>query len=410
MRDLEADVGNYTERIVDLLWPGAEFPAKGRSPQGGLIALPSARRPRLLVPAVQPRAAASAVLRYNVRPDRRTRATNALLAAGLRTGLVQLAGRQRSWFPGGTAQPDGITAQLREIVSPGCEVAVYLGIPRANRKPVLLALEPDGALSAVAKLGVSTLSRRLVRNETAALHQLAAARLQQLAVPRVLFSGEWRGCELLVQTALPAPGKAPADAQKQRDLAAVEISGVGGLEVQRLASSPVLARLAERIMALPDGVERSLASGSLSRLREAVPDEQLLVGSWHGDWTPWNVAARQSGGVLAWDWERFVGCVPAGYDALHYRAQRGARSRGGPGAALANTRADVDALLGPFGVAFAARQPVLVLYLIELLVRYTEDGQARLPIGRRWIDALTECLRSLMTDLARPNLQQRNLS
>jgi hypothetical protein len=396
--DLKFDVGDYSNRVVSLLWPASGSVAARR--RHGLIVLPSAGNPRLLVPAAQRRAAASAVQRYHVRPEGRARISAALLAFGLRTGVVQRLAPGSSFLPGGTAEAGGITAYLREIVSPHCEVAVYVGLPRGNRKPVLLVLEPDGTLAAVAKLGVSPLSRRLIRNEAAALAQLATAAPAQMTVPQVLSFGDWGGCDLLVQSALPEIGNQPANAGELIERAAVEISTIGGVENHRLETSPVLDVLSQRIALLPEGAERALAEKTVAGLLESAPDVQFPVGSWHGDWTPWNVAVSRTDGVLAWDWERFTSGVPAGYDALHFSGQVGAALPGGPSEGLAVTRAALDSLLGPFGIAIEARKPVFTLYLLELLVRYTEDSQARMSIGRSWVDALTDGLGALMADLA----------
>ena len=409
MNDLRVDGENYTEQIVSLLWPDASSGGSSGG-AGGLLALPSVRKARLLVPAAHRKAAASAVRRYSVHDDAKARISAAVLAMGLRSGLLQPAIRRRSWLPGGSAQPGTITAHLRSLVSPDCEVAVYVGLPRGNRKPVLLVIEPDGALSAVAKLGVSPLSSKLIRNESAALQRLAAAPLQNVIAPRVLSAGDWAGGPLLVQSALPELGPEPADAVLRRERAAVEISQVGGIELQRLETSPFLDVLQARVAKLPEGQERGVADRTLACLRDAAADVEFPVGSWHGDWTPWNHAAAPSHGLLVWDWERFSSGVPAGFDALHFSGQVGAGLPGGPAAGLAVTRGELAALLGPFGVAAAAQEPVFALYLVELLVRYTEDAQARMTYGRRWVDALTGCLETLLAALAHRSPQQRKAS
>jgi hypothetical protein len=396
LNDLQVDVENYTEQIVSLLWPGAADAAAGTA---GMLALPSVRRARLLVPAGQRKVAANAVRRYNVHADLRTRLVTTALAGGLRSGLLQPLIRRRSWMPGGTSEPGTITAQLRTIVSPECEIAVYVGLPRGNRKPVLLVCEPDGTLAAVAKLGVSALSGRLIHNEAMALARLEASSLEHVTAPRALFSGDWGTAPLLVQSALPEFGPEPADTAKRRELAAVEISRLSGVQMQRLAASPVLELLEQRTAALPDSHERDLAGRSLAQLRDTVGHVELPVGSWHGDWTPWNHSPAAGKGMLVWDWERFSVAVPVGYDALHFSGQVGAGLPGGPAEGLAVTRAELPALLDPFGVKADARTPIFILYLLELLVRYTEDDQARMTYGRRWVEALTGCLETVMADL-----------
>ena len=82
-------------------------------------------------------------------------------------------------------------------------MSVHVGAPRANRKPVLQLLSPDGTTLGFAKLGVNRLTRRLVRAETSALVTLRYLRLSTVDTPRVLHTGRWRGHQVLVQEALP---------------------------------------------------------------------------------------------------------------------------------------------------------------------------------------------------------------
>ena len=398
------DAKDYAEQIVSLLWPGSGV-SDGGSKTAGLLAFPSIRNARLLVPAANRKVAVTAARRYSVGTDVRSRLATAVLAQGLRSGAAQWAARRGCRLAGATSGPDTITARLREIVSPRCEVAVYVGLPRANRKPVLLVVEPDGVLSAVAKLSVSPLSHRLIANEAAALVRCAAAPSAHVTAARVLFEGEWAGAALLVQSALPEPAAEPSDAARRRELAAVEISRIGGIEQHRLGSSAFVEALEARIALLPDG-DRALVSRAVARLREALPDVVFPVGSWHGDWTPWNAAASRSGGMLVWDWERFSPGVPAGFDALHYIAQARARTAGDPAAGLEAARAHLDTALSPFDVSADARLAVFALYLMEILVRYTEDGQARMAGGRRWVQALTAAVEGLLTDIVSQSPQR----
>jgi hypothetical protein len=393
--DLSTDAADYASQVAGLLWPDAEPGSLGSEP---LLALPAAHRPRLLVPARNRAVAAGAVRRYNVSMGLRERAVTSMLAVGLRSGVLQLLSGRRLRMPNGRTDSGGITAMLRDIVSPHCEVAVYVGIPRRNRKPVLLIFEPDGTLSAVGKLAVSPLASVLVRNESAALREVGAAGLPSVTVPQVLFAGEWSGHELLVQSALPELGRPPKDAERQRDEGAVEISAAGGLRHVRLKVSGVLEQLAERSERLPKSAERALITRSLAALRDKAGTVEIPVGSWHGDWTPWNHAATKNG-LLVWDWERFATGVPAGYDALHCAGQEIAAKHHDPQAALTDVRARLDPLLGPFGVVPVAQPTVFALYLLEILVRYTEDSQVEVEAGRRWVQALASRLAGVTANL-----------
>ena len=98
----------------------------------------------------------------------------------------------------------------------------------------------------------------------------------------------------------------------------------------------------------------SETAGALLRVihdLEATADTtRLAFGSWHGDWTPWNMAFS-GGRVLVWDWERFENGVPVGFDAVHYQLQ-GAVTRNGAEAQAAAEVALFTApmTLGPLGV------------------------------------------------------------
>ena len=101
---------DYAQQIARLLWPAASTGKAGplRRP---LLSLPSAKNARLLVPsadnpggrecgpALQPAAGAPGPA-----------VDLAVLALGLRTGLLQRAIRSRAGWPGGGAEPEGITA------------------------------------------------------------------------------------------------------------------------------------------------------------------------------------------------------------------------------------------------------------------------------------------------------------
>jgi hypothetical protein len=100
----------------------------------------------------------------------------------------------------------------------------------------------------------------------------------------------------------------------------------------------------------------------------------LSFGAWHGDFTPWN-SASVGGQLLVWDWERFGGPVPVGYDALHHRMQSAAVQQALPLPQAALHCIDqADATLADYGVE--ATTLTAALYLVELGTRYLGDDQA----------------------------------
>jgi hypothetical protein len=156
----------------------------------------------------------------------------------------------------------------------------------------------------------------------------------------------------------------------------LQLLGTDGATVgfAKVATTPLTGRR-ERVAALPAGDTRDELTGALDALRGT--DVPLRIGSWHGDWTPWNTAVVADT-VLAWDWERFTDGVPVGFDALHYDLQPRALGHvDAAGAAAADSVRRAPALLAPVGVPAGSAAVVAVLYLVEILTRYVGDGQTR---------------------------------
>ena len=362
--------------VCAVLWPppATTSPGRGRTRAGerDLLVLPSAGRPRLLVPSER-RAGAAAVRRYGEPGSLAAWAGSRALALALRAGAAHagLGGRLRISAGPGT---DTIEAYLGGVLGREVLVSTHLGAARANRKPVLQLLTPDGVTAGFAKVSVSPLTRDLIRAERAALDYLAPARLRHLVIPRVLHHGQWRGREVLVLTALPVWRRRTPMRPARLAAAMAELAAVGGRARARLAASVFLARLAARLGETPGGPDRDALVTALGKL--AAADPELGFGAWHGDWTGWNMASTPDG-LLVWDWERFTRPVPLGFDALHHGLQTAVVRRGQPApAAAAACVSTAPAALAPFGVPPAEAELTAVLYLAELSARYLADRQA----------------------------------
>jgi hypothetical protein len=374
-----------------------------RKGEQDLLVLPSAGRPRLLVPSGR-RASAAAVRRYGEPGSFRARAGSRVLALALAAGgaSVGLGGRLRvSAGPGtGTGDPGAgtIEAYLRSVLGYEVLISTHLGAARANRKPVLQLLTPRGETAGFAKISVNPLTGDLIRAERAALDTLAAGDLRALTVPRVLHHGQWQGREVLVMTALPTWRRRRALRPGQLTAAMTELAGVGGRSRGPLAGSGYLDRLRARLADAPPGPDRAALGQALDALAAAGPE--LSFGAWHGDWTGWNMAST-AGGLLVWDWERFAPGVPVGFDPLHFRLQSDVvRRRRPPAEAAAACVRDAAACLAPFGVPAGEARLTAVLYLAELSARYLADRQAeagaRLGRPGTWlIPAIEEAVRTL---------------
>ncbi|GAA2391168.1 hypothetical protein [Dactylosporangium salmoneum] len=370
----------YVEEVLALLYPGS-----GDQPVEYLV-IPNARKPRLLVPADDRRVAAAAVRRYAEPQSRLARLKRDAVVTALRTGLSGLLLRDRLRLH---PAADTIDAYLARALGTGLRLSVHIGPARANRKPVLQLLDAAGNTLAFAKLGTSALTRTLVRAEADALAAVGSAGLSAVQVPSVLHAGQWGEHEVLVQSALPVwLPRAPLTAPRL-SAAMLEVARCCGTGRGTLGGSGYWARLRARLAAVADHAEGAALRTAADRVARVAGDVELQFGSWHGDWSPWNMASL-AGAVLVWDWERFTPGVPIGFDALHHALQLGIGRSPSAGQAVNELVAAAPDLLLPFGVVH--RQAVGVtalLYLIDLATRYVTDRQAeagaRLGVLGSWL-------------------------
>jgi hypothetical protein len=350
----------------------ASVAGAGHADGAEYLLIPGPRRLPLLVPPER-RVGAAAVRHYSAaRPS--TRLVGKALSAALATGAgpAIFPGRVRVTRPAGA---DGIESYLQEALGRDIRVSVLLGPPRANRKPVLQILSPSGQAVGFAKIGVNPLTRDLVRSECASLAWLGRAGLDGITVPQVRHYGEWHGLTILVLDALPVwqrrpPANGPRLAAAMRVVAAVD-----GLWRGSLLSGPYLRPLRDRVLKTDDGPERAALLAVIDSLTDRMADRELTYGSWHGDWVPWNMATSGSG-VLVWDWERFGGGVPVGFDALHHWLQTEvAHRRRDPERAAAGCAERASGLLAPFKIPAGEAHLVAVLYLADLAARNLIDRQ-----------------------------------
>ncbi|GLY01056.1 MULTISPECIES: hypothetical protein [Actinoplanes] len=377
----------YLAEVLGRLYPE---PCRTDGEPGPLIAeylvVPNARRPRLLVPAHSPRVAAAAVRRYAEPQSRLARLKRDAVVAAVHTRTAGLLLRDRIRVTGPVSA--GIDGYLSEALRRDLSVSIHIGPARANRKPVLQLLSPDGETFAFGKLSTGPLTRRLVAAETAALSTLATSGLTRLTVPRVLHAGEWRDMQVLVQSALPVwLPRAPLSPHRLT-AAMLDVAGCCGHTTGPLTASGYWGQLLHRIDTVADRPEGAGLAAAARVLAAHAGDTTLRYGSWHGDWAPWNMANLDET-LLVWDWERFATGVPFGFDAVHHELQRRIQSTGDAREAVEATVRRSGELLAPFGVDPAAREMTALLYLADLAVRYLSDRQAeagaRLGVLGTWL-------------------------
>ncbi len=374
----------YLREVMDLLYPSRADDTDG-TPVAEYVVVPDAHRPRLLVPLRSRRIAAAAVRRYAEPQSRGAKLKRDAVVAALRTGASSLLLRDRITVSGPLdATIDGY---LSVALDRDLAISIHIGPARANRKPVLQLLHPDGDTFGFAKLGTNALTRELVQAETQALRRVGAAEPRQVSVPKVLHAGSWRGIEVLVQEALPV-WRPRAPLGDRLAAAMVEVAGVCGFTSGRVIDSPYWITLRAQLDVLSGASEGSALARAAVSLMDRAGQTELRYGSWHGDWAPWNMAPLADT-LLVWDWERFTSGVPAGFDAVHYELQRRIQSTPDAAEAVAATLRRSQELLAPFGVTSEARRLTALLYLVDLAARYLCDKQAeagaRLGVLGTWL-------------------------
>ncbi|MEU4366963.1 hypothetical protein [Micromonospora chersina] len=372
----------YLGELAGLIWPEPAEPAL-RKGGAGWVVVPSASRPRLLVPTGSGRAAASAVRHSTEAVGRKARLVRQGLATAFRLGLGPVVFRDRLVVTGG-----GLDAYLAEVLGEPALVSLHIGPARANRKPVLQLLAPDGRALGYAKLGVDPLTRALVDAEADALRRLADLPLGPVTVAGVRHHGDWHGHALLVQEALPVrlPRATPAAAEAAERAAMVAVAGCLGVRRRSWAGSDHAARLADAVDALGARPEAGRLRAALKTVADLDPT--VAFGAWHGDWNGGNSAVLADGRVLVWDWERFEADVPVGYDELHRAVQTAIGNDGvEPVEAARALIAGADRALAPFDPDGRHADLVAVLYLVELAARYLRDRQAEAGARLGHVDA-----------------------
>ncbi|WP_181310262.1 hypothetical protein [Nocardioides campestrisoli] len=335
------------------LWPQArvELVRSRRSDPAATVeflVLPSARAPRMLLPAA-PAAAAGAVRRFSATAGPGEIAARTAASGALRVGAARaLPDRVRVYAEPGAPTP--LVDHLGDALGTAPPTfSLTVGPARVNRKPVLQLFDTDGRSLGFAKLGDSPTAAEHVRAEADALEVLATRRFDTLRVPRLLHRGAWQGIDVLVQQDLGVrPGSALVRTPALAHRAEAELEAAFAEDPAPLASLAWWGRCHERAGA---AAEPALAA----RFREAMElvaaryDAPVPVSAWHGDWTPWNMAPGRrdtapgrretapgrretapgrGGTLLVWDWERFETGVPAGMDALHFAVNAATRRHG----------------------------------------------------------------------------------
>ena len=356
LEDTDAAATDDLAWLVPVLWPGVDDVTIGvrRPRDGDMIALPTRRRARLLLPASH-LPTAELLLQH-------TGAGHSSAWRGLRRGagavLRRVGTRTFPMLSIGGASPTPLLSSARRVFPSARALGVRLGSWRPNRKPVLLVADGDGHLVGVGKVGWNDLTRRLVRREASALPD---AHDGVVLTPANHGTTDHGAVTVLWQGPLDLDRSSAVDE---------ELLAAGMREIQALRGEPTPGRLgtsdyAARLQArAADTPWADLVDTVMSR----HADRELLFGTMHGDFTPWNVAAID-GQLAVWDWERSADDMPVGIDVLHWYLRLTALAAG---TEAEHRRARDVALpvLQSIGVEEAAVDAISALHLLELLLRF----------------------------------------
>jgi hypothetical protein len=349
--------------VAALLGPVAP---SGAATERAYAVLPRRARPRYLVP-VDGRHARGA----HIRPG--AGAAQAVTRVALRAALRHGIGRvlpDRLVVDDGDADHPGLRRHLATLLDrDDVDLAVALGAPRPNRKPVVQVIGADGATVAWVKLGVDDHTDALVAHEIDALGAVAG-RDPSVVTPPVLATGTWQGHPLLALGHITMRESAAA-----LDLPLATVRAIAGPTVDEDVVGSTWWRELEAVPD-PDGAVAAL----LDALRPALAGRRWPFGRWHGDLAPWN-ATWDGGRLVAWDWERSHTPVPLGLDLIHNRFQVAVLGDGVPVAeALSRAATAERATLVALGYASDEAPLVAGAYAATLRARYAADAQHG-PLG-----------------------------
>ena len=353
-----------------------------------LTIVPHNARPRLLVPSCNAVAAGRALLRFSAAISPQQAAARTVLSRAARFGGVRVL-PHRIEITGG--EDHSIVHYLSQVFGEPVECSLGIGNARANRKPVLEVFSSSGRSVGYAKVATTSVATVHVDAEVSALRELADRALPpEIAVPRLLHVGDWSGFLVSVMTSLrPDPvstvrlrHRVPRDEMSA-------FSRAWGSPTRPLPGSVLWADVSARCSALESSPARGRLHDAMEKVEKLSDDRALMMGAWHGDWTPWNMA-RSDGRVLLWDWERFATGVPAGMDLLHYGVNAAA---GGAVRTMKDVHRGLTAVGASTRYDGSAASLVVGAYLTTVATRYREAvDQEGGPLLRGKADVMLDAL------------------
>jgi hypothetical protein len=280
------------------------------------VALPSLASPRWLFPWGNGRSALEGLQIY------KPYARGARILKGLLTTMVvahcQGFASHRVLVASRGTLP--LEALVREVTGECQPVfALSLGTEMRFRKLTVQVMRPEGEILAYIKLPLTGAAAERVRHEAETLNHLWSFPALRLHIPRVLYSGEWGGGAILVQSGGPSrPGPVLFSRQCQEFLRLL-----GGIQTSEKSGQvlweEVAARWSKAEPSLSSGW-RALGQAALAKAKRELDGVMVRCGVAHGDFAPWNTR-EGDGRLYVFDWESASGEAPTSWDFFHFKTQ-----------------------------------------------------------------------------------------
>jgi len=347
---------------------------------------PSIKSPEFLLPIDNPPATASSLYRFSddKKVSKRIKTFSAYSLAKLRF-LKHKPELARVGIPIELPKWDITTFLEKELGEPQLVATITIGPPRRNRKPVIQLLKPDGETVGFAKIGWSPLTKELTNNEADILEKLHNKLDKNISAPRVLLNKTWNNNSVLVispvnSSPISRRGSiVPSKIFKQ-------ISTSLGTQIKPFQEVPIIEN--KKISKIIN----------VKKLVNLFDNTDILLGTWHGDLTPWNISTTFSTTSI-WDWEFAGENTPVGFDQLHCEFELMRRNpEHSPTQSLENTKSRAPELLKTITDNSEA---IFYLYVCELIRR------EQLLADQRWNPESMLLLPSLIEFLQKYELKAK---
>jgi hypothetical protein len=273
-------------------------------------------------------------------------------------------------------------------------LAVNVRPPSPFRKPVAQVLRPDGRLLAYVKVASRDVTKRGVAREARALRALASRDDGRLLVPTLLHHGSWGTREILVTEPLSRDVRRYRATEGPPSIDVTrEVAALSAQNRSTMGGSGYWTELRRRAARLSDLAARAGFDALLAAFLDAVEGRtggtDTTFGTWHGDWSPWNLG-HAGGRLVAWDWEHSTDGVPLGFDVLHFHFQTAFIGRRRPvSEAFERARAGASATLLALG---AEPDPTADAHVAEITLRYLDALALGAGPNARFLSGIGEVL------------------